>query len=150
MSGTDPKRSSISRRYAVPARMLSCGKKGSAPRPCCARRPAQVAGITCISPMAPRCDTACRSPALSARITALIQASGMLKRCDAAAISAAWIVCAATPDSGRLTSSSTAAMQGHDRDGREEASCPVRPARAPRVANGRAWKAGVVLMVRAP
>jgi hypothetical protein len=41
-------------------------------------------------------------------------------------------------------------MQGHDRDGREEASCPARPARAPRVANGRAWEEGVVLMVRAP
>jgi hypothetical protein len=43
-------------------------------------------GMICIRPIAPAEETARASPALSARITALIQATGTPKRRDASAI----------------------------------------------------------------
>src|SRR5882724_5333748 len=75
--------------YAAPAKMLSRGSKGSAPRPCRARNSVQVFGMICIRPMAPLDDRARWFAPLSTCITARIQCSGTAKRLDASLTKAA-------------------------------------------------------------
>jgi hypothetical protein len=62
--------------YAVSAILLSFGSNGSRPSSQRTLSSTQVAGMSCINPIAPRSEIACSSPAFSICMMALIQGAG--------------------------------------------------------------------------